>query len=233
MKLLFLVHIFISLNVFAKVLNDRPQDQFERANSAVVRNKTYYKSGRFETTVTAGVMPYDSLVNHFMLGGRATWHLSDYYGWEIVDLQSVFPTVTQYAKDTVSSQGISNLQTFKMRYVLTSSFVFSPFYGKIRFLGSNLLFFDVYATFGGGVAKTETLRLSSSGQGITASEAILESGHAPAINMGIGLKMFLNRAMGVVIDMRNYVVIAKAYGSTRAKSNFSVFAGVSFYLPVF
>jgi hypothetical protein len=67
-------------------------------------------------------MPYDSLVNHYMLGGRAAWHFSDHYGWEIIDTSVVFPTITGYSRDTVSKQNISNLQNrISMAFSLLNS----------------------------------------------------------------------------------------------------------------
>jgi outer membrane beta-barrel protein len=207
------------------------QTDQERSMSAVVRNKYFYKAGRIEIGGTAGAMPYDSLVNHYMLGGKATWHLSDHYGWEILDAQLAFPAVTGYTSDLVKAKGISNLQTSKLNMILTTNLLVSPIYGKIRFFGSQVLYFDFYFSGGPGVARTETIKLSNSGG--TAVTSSVRTGFEPAFDFGLGFKIFMNNAMGLMVDFRDYVTYTEVYGKKALKSNFSVFAGLSFFLPTF
>lgn len=209
------------------------QREYEKEIEAVVRNKHFYKSGRFELTGTAGVMPYDSVINHYMFGGRLDWHLSDHYGWEIVDLQVAFPSVTGFTTNLVSSKGLSNLQTVKLKTMVASNFLLSPVYGKIRFFGRQTLYFDVYLVAGIGMANTEVLGLSATGANAPAVETSLKTGWDPMFDFGFGFKIFMNDALGLVIDMRDYVVSSQVYGGRSLKSNFSVFAGLSFYLPTY
>lgn len=209
------------------------QPDYERSIDAIVRNKHFYKSGRIELTGTAGIMPYDSVVNHLFFGGRLAWHLSDHFGWEVADLQIGVPTVTNFTTNLVSSKGISNLQTVKIRTLAATNFLLSPIYGKVRFFGRQTLFFDVYLVFGGGLAKTDVLRFSAAGTNQPAVESTLKSGFDPMFDFGFGFKIFVNDALGLVIDLRDYVVSSQVYGARSLKSNFSVFGGLSFYLPIF
>lgn len=209
------------------------QRDFEREIHAVVRNKYFYKSGRFELGGTLGVMPYDSVVAHFMFGGRLAWHLSDHYGWEVADLQLVAPTVTNYIKSYVKEFGLSNLQTVKIKTLIGSNFLVSPVYGKIRFFGRQILYFDVYLVGGLGMANTNVLQLSSPGKTLDGVETVIKSGWDPSLCVGFGFKIFLNDAMGLVLDLRDYLVSSETYGKRNFKSNFSVFGGVSFFLPTF
>lgn len=209
------------------------QREFEKEIEAVVRNKHFYKSGRFEVMGTAGLMPYDSVVNHYMFGGRVNWHLSDHFGWEVLDVQYALPTVTNYARNLVSSKNIADLQLVKLKSMVSSNFLLSPIYGKIRFFGRQTLYFDIYLIAGLGAANTEVLRLSTTGQGVAATESTLKLGWDPMFNFGLGFKIFMNDAMGLVVDLRDYMVLSQVYGKRNLKSNFSVFAGLSFFLPVF
>lgn len=208
------------------------QSDYERSIEAVVRHKEFYKPGHFEISAIAGAMPYDSVISHYMLGGRMTWHMADHFGWEIVDLQVSFPAVSDFTRGFVSSYGISNLQTTKLNIMGTTNFLVSPIYGKIRLFGASVLYFDLYAVAGLGMAKTQTIKYSAAGSS-GMGETSMRSGFDPAFDLGIGFKFFINRGMAFIFDMRDYVVYTQLYGKNQLRSNFSVSAGLSFFLPLF
>ena len=221
-------------SVFASVEAPKPaQTARERAIDAVVRNKMYYKADRIEVGITAGTMPFDSIVNHYLLGGRLNWHLSDTLGWEVVDAQFVIPSVTSYTINLAKDQGISSLQTTQLKLLVGSNFLLSPLYGKIRFFGHSVLYFDVYVVAGLGLAKTDTLQFSSTGVGVAATQTTLHSGFDPMFNLGFGFKVFLNRAMGLVVDIRDCVTYSSTYGKKSLGSNFAVALGLTLFLPTF
>lgn len=209
------------------------QKDYEREINSVVRRKLFYKSGRFELTPRAGVMPYDSVVNHVMFGGSAVWHLSDHFGWEIADFQIVQPSITSFTTDLVSSKGISNLQATKLNLLASTNLVISPVYGKVRLFGSTIVHFDIYFTLGLGVARTKIATVTAAGAGQAATSTDSTSTMDPMLNMGFGFKFFVNSALGIVLDVRDYVTYSTLYGGKRLKSNFGVFGGLSFYLPTF
>lgn len=217
----------------AKEIRLDPQSEYERSIEAVVRNKMYYKSGRFEVAGMAGIMPYDNVNSHYTFGGRLTWHFTDHYGWEVADLQFGFPSFSGYAQDLVKNHGIGNLQTSHVKYLATTNFLLSPFYGKIRVFGSALVYFDTYLVLGGGMANTETKKLSTSGKGVAGTESVVRSGMEPVFDFGLGFKVFLNPSLGLVIDLRDYVVLAETYGNKSFKSNYTVFVGLNWFMPGF
>jgi len=229
---LFVIWVLPASQTFGAV-EHTAQDDYEKSIEAVVRHKHFYKAGKFELGVVAGVMPYDSLINHYMAGGRLTWHLADHFGWEIADLQKTFPSLTSFSTDLVSSKGISNLQTVRIGALASTNFIISPLYGKIRFFGRQVLYYDIYLVLGGGMAHTEVLQLSASGTNQPVTQSILKSGFDPMFDFGFGFKVFTNDAMSVLIDMRDYVIDSKIYGGNSLKSNFSVYVGLSFFLPFF
>lgn len=204
------------------------QSEFEKETGTVVRNKLYYKPGKFEFAATAGLMPYDDVNNQNFLGAKATWHWTDYWGWEMIDAHKVFASTTGWAKNLVDSKNISNLQTAQLNYIAASNIVFSPFYGKVRVFGSSLVYFDLYAVLGAGFAGTKTIKMSKNNP-----ESTVRTGFDPMVDFGIGFKFFLNRSMGVMLDLRDYLVFSETYGKRSPKSNYTVFVGVNFFLPNF
>lgn len=204
------------------------QSEFEKESASVVRNKLYYKPGKFEFAATGGFMPYDDVNNQYFVGGKLAWHLTDSMGWEILDAQKASASVTSWAKNLVNDKNITDMQTAQLDYSLTTNFIFSPFYGKIRVFGSSMVFFDLYAAIGGGFAGTKTIKLSKGNPDTT-----LRSGLDPVVDFGIGFKFFLNRTMGLVLDLRDYVAFTETYGKRSPKSNYTVFVGLNFFIPSF
>ena len=213
----------------AKVKSSETQSGFERSINAVVRNKYFYKTNKLEIGATTGVMPYDSEVNHFMVGGKATWHLSDHFGWEIADIQYGMPSVTTDIRDKVNGKSLTNVQFSQIGLLATTNLLVSPIYGKIRFFGSQVLYFDIYTVVGAGFANTKTIKLSHTDP----KETTVRQGMEPAFDFGLGLKIFTSDALALLIDLRDYVTFTEVYSTRKPRSNFSVFAGLSFFLPTF
>lgn len=227
--------ITVGHSAFAGLTDEVSKDQreLERTMGAIVRNKHFDKRGKFELAFTGGVMPYDSLIAHYMLGGRATWHLSDHFGWEIVDLQFVTPSLTSFTTGLVSSKGIDDLQTSELKMIATTNLLISPFYGKIRFIGRMVLFYDIYIVAGLGLTEVNTLKVSAASQNATPTESRVRNNWDPTLNFGFGFKVFYTDLFGFIIDFRDYVIFTELYGEKRLHSNFSVFFGINFFLPTF
>lgn len=209
------------------------QGDFERSVESVVRNKRYYRAGKLELSGTFGFFPYDLAVDHKAFGGRLTWHISDHYGWEVIDFQSVSGNTTTFITSLVAdtNKAIQDLQTVKLKSVIGTAFLLSPFYGKIRFFGEQVLYFDIYMPIGVGFASTETTKYSLVGTDVQSS--VVASGSDLTLTMGIGFKLYMNNLMGIVVDLRNYMSNSQAYGGKSFKSNFVASFGLAFFLPSF
>jgi len=209
------------------------QTDNERSNQTVVRNKLFYKPGKFELSPVLGVIPFDSTVNHYLAGARLQWHLSDHFAWEILDVTLALPSMTDYAKDLVSEKGLSNLQANKLKLILGTNVVYSPMYGKFRFIGNSIVHFDIYAVGGFGFTNTEVVKLSTTAKGVAATESILKATWDPTINFGFGFKFFVTNVAGLLIDFRDYFTYSEAYGKKRLASHFGVNLGLSIFVPPF
>jgi len=204
------------------------QEAFEKESGLVVRNKLYYKPGKLEFAGTAGLMPYDDVNNQYFVGAKATWHWTDYWGWEVVEFQKAFASTTDWVKNLVASKSITNLQTAQLNYLATSNIIFSPFYGKVRVFGSSLVYFDLYAVLGGGFASTRTVKLSNGNP-----ESEVRTGMDPVVDFGVGFKVFMGPSFGLLLDLRDYLTFSETYGRRSVKSNYTVFLGLNFFLPSF
>jgi outer membrane beta-barrel protein len=207
------------------------QGDFERSIGAVVRNKKYDRAGKLELGASFGFFPYDLAVNHTSFGGRLTWHISDHYGWEIIDYQKASGSTSSFITSLVSdpTKSIQDLQVVKLKQVIGSNFLLSPFYGKIRFFGAQVLYFDIYVPIGLGFASTETSKYSISNTG----GSVVASGSDLTLTLGVGFKLYLNSLMGIVVDLRNYMANSQNYGEKSFRSNFVASFGLAVFLPSF
>ena len=96
-----------------------------------------------------------------------------------------------------------------------------------------MLYYDIYIVLGGGMANTDILQVSKMSANAPVTQAILKSGWDPMFDFGFGFKIFTTDAMAILIDMRDYVISSNVYGNNALKSNFSVYVGLSFFLPFF
>lgn len=209
------------------------QDEYEKSVGAVVRNKEFFKAGHFDVAATAGLMPYDSLMNHYQVGGRLTWHVSDHIGWEIVDLNLPFGSPTGYTNELVSTQGLTNgVQAEKIKLMAASNILISPLYGKLRFFGASVIHFDIYLAAGLGYHSSEITKYSGSTGG-PVTETVIGSKGGFLFDVGLGLKLYPSRFMGLTVDLRDYFTTPTLYGNSSPKSNFTVTFGAVFFLPSF
>ncbi len=233
-----IVAIFFAELVCANLRADAPevggaQNTHEKEIQSVVRNKRYYKSGKIELGLSGGMLPYDSLFDQYVLGGKLTWHIGDHYAWEVLDFQLPFGAATNFIKSNVSdaSKNIADLQALKLKTVLGSSFVASPFYGKIHLWGATVVYLDIYVALGLGLVNTETLKYSHSAGTYTSSQ--VATGWDPSLNYGAGFKFFINNSFTLFFDMRNYMSHSQMYGKRGLSSNFTATVGLSLFLPSF
>lgn len=64
-------------------------------------------------------------------------------------------------------------------------------------------------------------------------ESTVRQGMDPVFDFGLGVKIFTGDALAILIDLRDYVTFTEVYSSRKPRSNFSVFAGLSFFIPNF
>lgn len=210
------------------------QADYEREIGAVVRNKIYYKPGAVEFGFMGGTMPYDSVINTYTLGGRAVWHVSDHFGWEIVDVQYAFPSLGAFTSNLLKVySNINNLQNSQLNLWVGTGVLMSPFYSKIRMFGRWVIYFDIYVSVGLGFAKTETYRFGHTSPSTDPSSTLVRSAWDPGFSIGAGFKVYLTNGIGLLLELRDYIVYTEEYASRRLRSNYSVFAGLTFFLPSF
>jgi len=112
---------------------------------SVVQNRTYSKEGAFFISAQAGPIVNDHYSEGYIFGGTANYFFNERYGLQATyltgDLKNNDPTnnLTNFGSGVQPDFG-----RFKNYYGLGFSFV--PFYAKMSFLGSRILYFDMAVT---------------------------------------------------------------------------------------
>jgi outer membrane beta-barrel protein len=97
-----------------------------------------------------GLLPLDSFIKGFTLTGSYTLHFDHLLAWEIVRAYGVVAEIESGLQDDLENLGISPTPFEYVEWAATSSFVFTPFYGKLAVINRALIFVEAFLIVGAG-----------------------------------------------------------------------------------
>jgi outer membrane beta-barrel protein len=181
-----------------------------------VSRKTFLKTGRFELTPNAMFTVNDPFFRTIAVGGRVAWHLNEAFALEVGGsyvppgfIQALEPV--DLVRERLTLINADNDLVGLADVGLT----FSPLYGKVALLGDGIIHFDGFASAGIGATFDNGADLIH-----------------PAMNIGVGGRIFVNRWLVIRADVRDYIYPQdKAFVSTLQNLLF-VGLGLGFYFPL-
>ena len=193
--------------------------------------KPYTKIGRFEAVPYVGLVTNEPFIRRVMFGANLGYHVTEIFE---VELQGSFaPDFGEGDWKAITRQitGDNQVSPEISRMVghLTANFNYSPFYGKIAATGDTTINFDVYGTFGVGMAFTsDDLELIGT-EGDPRAEATRNQVH-PAISFGAGLRVAFNKTFALRFEGRSLSYIG-VLDSTKLelKNNLALMLGASIF----
>jgi outer membrane beta-barrel protein len=153
-----------------------------------------YRMGQ-EIEVSVGVLPADAFYKGIAPEGSYTLHFSDVLGWEIVRFGYSFNADTSL-KTQLQNLGAQPTAFPETQLFLTSSIMWSPLYFKAAFFNSSVSHGEFYGVLGGGTFKQTTGQ--STGQ---------FGGFVPAVDVGIGGRLFFSQVMSMRLEVRENLLI--------------------------
>jgi outer membrane beta-barrel protein len=180
-----------------------------------VARKTFLKAGRFELDPMVQMTVNDAFIRTWAVGGRFAWHINDAFALDVGG-GYVPPAFSQrlepaeLLKERLALINIDNTLVGMADVGLT----FSPLYGKVAVFGDGIVNFDgfvsggVGATFDNGADKVH-----------------------PAMNVGVGARVFLTRWLVLRGDLRNTMYPQEKAQISTLQNLVFVGVGVGFYLP--
>ncbi len=161
-----------------------------RRQVGVVQKRKYPKARAFELAVYAGVIPNDAFVLHLPVGARATYHLSERFAWE-GSASFAFDVDTSLRSFLMDEDANLSAQVRdRQRARVDAGILWSPLYGKIAWMNSSVIYLDVFATAGGGAVYT------------VADDIGRDASLRPEVYLGLGLRVFLSRALSLRLEYR-------------------------------
>lgn len=197
---------------------DLNQTWGEHRDIRVIQRRLYEKVGRHQITLFGGIIPNNPFLDYFPVGLRYTYYLMESLGLE-VDGSYIGETFRSTGDlDTFLSDAGVNVDLLDLHIWRAHLGVcWSPFYGKLAFLGLKLVHFDINlnAAFGVvGVRQISENRLAEE------DEFKVEGA------LGAGFNFFINDMFSIRLDYRQYL-FQKAGGGVSNPSEitlgFSVF----------
>ncbi len=170
----------------------------------------FVKQQRHEFTLTGGYYVSDLYSSTYMLGGSYTYHLTNESAIEMT-----FATTHENAeliRAIEDNRGRTIDDEFASVKFGESLLIWSPVHGKFR-LGGSVVHFDIHLDAGVGVVDSQTSR------GVTGVG-------------GVGIKVFMGKAMAFRIDVRDHVFQQELLDETFLVNDVSATAGLSLFLPL-
>lgn len=167
------------------------------------------KQGRHELTAGGGYYASDLFSGTYVVSGAYTYHMTDQTAVEFGGgMTHANADVIRAIED---SRGVVLADDYARVLYGESLLVWSPVYGKLR-LGGSVARFDLHLDAGVGVVDSATSR-GAMGVG------------------GVGMKLFLGRAVAVRLDARNRVFRQELLDERFLVNDLAVTFGLSMFLP--
>ena len=202
--------------VTGKTATDEGIDLTLKDRIKAVARKSFLKAGRFELSPSMAATVNDSFFRTWGVSGRAAWHVNDSLALELGGVW-VPPGFTEKLPpvDLLSNASLLVPIDNALVGIVDAGITFSPLYGKMAVLGDAIIHFDGFVSAGGGVA-------------FDISEQIWH----PALDVGVGARVFLTRWLVLRADVRDYLYPQDKNAISTLQNLLFVNVGVGFYLPL-
>ncbi len=196
--------------VAAKTLQDRIR---------AVSRRVFLKRQRFELVPGFGFQTNDPFSRPFSIGARASYHFNEEFALDFGGAYAP-PFFVQQLQDVRLLGGdAADLQKARDTTAIMAGYVdggvtFSPFYGKLALMAEQVLHFDGFV---------------SAGLGVTFDNS--DNFIHPALELGLGGRVFLLKWLTVRADLRNYIYPLIQNNTLSFPSLLILSLGVGIHIP--
>src|SRR3954467_3288247 len=153
---------------------------------AAVQERVYRMNQ--ELSLGVGTLPLDAFYKGFGPQVTYTFHFSDSFAWQVGRAMYSYAAPTSLRQQLERDFGVLPTAFETVQWMAGSDLVWSPIYGKTSFLNQSVLHFEAYASIGGTLIKTN-------------------QNFRPALDLGIGVRLFTSRFVSYRLDITNNVCI--------------------------
>ncbi|HOX45710.1 MAG TPA: outer membrane beta-barrel domain-containing protein [Myxococcota bacterium] len=152
-----------------------------------------------EFGLSLGFLPLDAFYKMFSIGGHYVVHFDEMWAWEAVHLTySKYLDVDTGLRSELADRwdaSPTDPEENRIDFALDTNLMWKPLYGKSTLLGDTVIFGETYLLLGIGTEKFETAWY-------------------PAINLGLGMRIFLGETISMRLEVREYIHFGESTGGT-------------------
>ncbi len=152
-----------------------------------------------ELAFGVGVLPLDSFYKGLLAQVSYTAHFSDHFAWQVGRGAYSYNVATGLRTQLIRDFNVTPTAFEEVQWMAGSDLIWSPIYGKTSFLNRSVSHFEIFFIVGGSVLNMTN---SSGGPGI----------FRPAVNAGLGARLFTSKHVSYRLDIADNVVISKDKG---------------------
>lgn len=177
-----------------------------------VSRRWFLKRQRFELEPQFGFTANDALNRAWSFGARASYHFNEEFALELGGgggFNQPLQDIRVLTADVNLPKGAQQLGYADV------GVTFSPFYGKLALMAEQVVHFDGFISAGLGAIVDD-------------SAAVVN----PALELGVGTRIFLTRWLTLRGDLRNYTYPSQAGGKLTFPSSLIISLGLGIYFPL-
>lgn len=203
----------------------------------VIPRKPFLKDKRFEFVPFTGVSINDILIQHYTFGVDLNFFLTDVFS---VGLQGQYFVNNLTEREALVGLQYNRIPTLnKYQYGGALNFGYVPVYGKFALFNKAIIGWEIFASAGFGITKTEVIPRNPSNSAFGTN--------ALTPNFGLGGRFFVRDWLTLNWALRDYVIVDKYENANRPQGqsasqaqanatsvlahNVMLTVGVGFYLP--
>jgi len=185
---------FFIVWVFSVMLIQSAQakNAFDKETVTVVQERIYDRT--HEIAFNMGYVPDDDFYEEYPLSLSYTYHFNKNIAWEVGRFQ-YFLTRKKDLKDTLSGYDLAAVSFDKPLYMLHTSFVLKPTYGKDAVWDKNIINHEGFFSFGAGIAQYQREYPVDTE---TSTETVL------SLTLGAGRRYFVSKKFALITEIKTY-----------------------------
>jgi len=185
-------------------------DSFSNYEIRVIRPRFFQKRQRVEAGGGLLLVTNDTYVHTLMVSGVLTYHFTESLGLE--GAAAVGTSLDKQEKSILVDDFDIKTEVFRTVYFFEGSILYTPIYGKVQLPKGQLVYFDTFFSFGGGMTGVQwqysdmcqdpNLERNPSAEPVPADTI----NSYPTIAYGIGQRIFRDRKTALRWDLRAHTI---------------------------
>ncbi len=204
------------------------QIQSQYGAESAVLNPIFPKDSQFELSLGANYSPSSSLYDYAGVSAGAIYHFNRRHAIEPILVQYNFGELSSFAitqiADKVDGAKKAQLGVDLPRMIVSSNYIFTPYYSKMHLTDLAIAHMDFYALVGIAGVYTESLKLDN---------ALGETNWRVGGNLGLGLRVLMRSRYGVRFEVRDFIHTANQLGANELTNDIQASLSLSIFLDSF